>query len=559
VDPSQLLNRLKTAAANFTRTQLITLGVTFVLVVAVIAGSAYWLNTTEQTLLFSDMDPESANQVVERLKSLKVPYSVDPGGRSVRVASDRVDELRLELTSQGMPASGRIGFEIFDRTAFGATEFLEHVNYRRALEGEIARTVATLAEVTSARVHISMGKDSLFGEKRPAKASVVLKLKGQKPLATASISGITNLVAASVEGLRPEAVVILDHYGRPLARPQEDTNDPLGAAQLERQQRLERDMAARVVALLEPVVGTDRVRVNVALKLNAQSAEETEETWDPNSVIRSKQTSTDIATTGTMPLLVAGSRGNTPAPADDKNGAPASSGVVANVPGSQRQAETTNFEVSRKTRHVVQPRGDVERLSLAVILDDDQKVTNTDGVSKVTRVPRTPEQIQKLQGLVAAAVGLDAERGDQLTIENVSFDEPLLDEGPRPTAFQRYAPQIDQFSKVGTVLGLGLFMLMFVVRPVLKKMGLLPEKQKKGKGKGKGVAIDDVPALPVKPPKTVAELESEIEAELDAAAADKIAAWRKMPVLQRKISTITKSDPEHVAKLLRAWMIDEAR
>ena len=136
-----------------------------------------------------------------RLKAMKVPYQLDAGGRAIRVQSDRVDELRLELTSEGMPASGRIGFEIFDRTAFGATEFLEHVNYRRALEGEIARTVATLAEVSAARVHISMAKDSLFGEQRPAKASVVLKLRGHRPLAQPTVAGIANLVAASVEGL----------------------------------------------------------------------------------------------------------------------------------------------------------------------------------------------------------------------------------------------------------------------------------------------------------------------------------------------------------------------
>jgi flagellar M-ring protein FliF len=132
---------------------------------------------------------------------------------------ERVDELRLELTSQGLPASGRVGLELFDRTAFGATEFLEQVNYRRALEGEIARTIGTLSEVSNARVHIAMGKEALFGESRPAKASVVLKLRGQRTLAPSTITGISNLVAASVEGLRPEAVVILDSYGRPLARP----------------------------------------------------------------------------------------------------------------------------------------------------------------------------------------------------------------------------------------------------------------------------------------------------------------------------------------------------
>src|SRR5918993_4365604 len=242
MDPQQLLARLRTLTSSFSGGQLAMLATSFVLVVGIVAGSAWYLNAPTYALLFSDMDPETAGQIVTRLKTLKVQYQLDAGGRAVRVPADRVDELRLELTAQGMPESGRVGFEIFDRTAFGATQFLEQVNYRRALEGEIARTIATIAEVANARVHIAMGKDSLFGEPRPAKASVVLKLRGSRPPSAATINGITNLVAASVASLRPEAVVILDSYGRPLARPQDGEHDPMGTAQMERQQRLEREL-----------------------------------------------------------------------------------------------------------------------------------------------------------------------------------------------------------------------------------------------------------------------------------------------------------------------------
>src|SRR5829696_6159110 len=225
--------------SNFTTGQLVSLVLSFVLVVGVVGGSAMWLNTPTYAPLFADMDQDAAGQVVTRLKSMKVPYTLDEGGRAIRVPSARVDELRLELTSQGLPSSGRIGFEIFDRTAFGATEFLEQVNYRRALEGEIARTIATISEVSNARVHIAMGKESLFGEPRPAKASVVLKLRGQRGLSEGTVAGISNLVAASVEGLRPEAVVIIDSFGRPLAQPRND-GDVMAAQHVERQQRIER-------------------------------------------------------------------------------------------------------------------------------------------------------------------------------------------------------------------------------------------------------------------------------------------------------------------------------
>src|SRR5262245_27494830 len=353
------------------------------------------------------MDAESAQQIVTKLKAQNVPYKLDDGGRGIRVPQDRVDELRLELSAESLPGSGRVGFEIFDRTQFGATQFLEQVNYRRALEGEIARTIGTIAEVSSARVHIAMGKDSLFGEPRPAKASVVLKLRGSRPPSAATINGIGNLVASSVEGLRPESVVILDSYGRPLARPQEDESDPLGAAHMERQQRLEREMSARVVALLEPVVGPDRVRVNVAIKLDPQSLEETEERWDPNTVVRSRQASADQATGGIGLAAVAGARGNAPVSPDTPPPPPPQ---ATTGPNSSRTSETTNFEVSRTTRHVIQPRGDVARLSVAVILDDDQKTKqNADGSTRIVRKPRTREELQKIQALVAAAVGLETD------------------------------------------------------------------------------------------------------------------------------------------------------
>ena len=539
-----LLERLKATASNFTTTQLATIAGAFVLVVAIVAGSAWWLNTPDYALLFSDMDAESAAQVVTRLKSMKVRYQIDPGGGAIRVPANQVDELRMEFSSQGMPSSGRIGFEIFDRTAFGATEFLEKVNYRRALEGEIARTIATLSEVSSARVHIAMGKDSLFGEPRPAKASVVLKLRGQRQLSSSSISGISNMVAASVEGLRPESVVILDSFGRPLARPQEDANDPLGAAQLDRQQRLERDLSTKVIALLEPVVGAERVRVNVALKLNPRTSEETEERYDPNTVIRSVQRTSDIANSGAAIGSVAGVRSNLPPqPADPKT-------PEVQLPGSgtARTAETTNYEVSKTTRRVLQPPGDVARLSVAVILDDDHvQKKQPDGSVKTAREARKPEEIQKIQGLVAAAVGLDTERGDLLTVENVAFDEHEVEEEAPPSIFVRYAPQINEFGRLITILIVGIVGFLFVVRPLLKAGGL-------------GAKASAQPQLvEVQRPRTVADLESEIEAQMDAQVLEKASENRKLPVLTRRVSALTKKEPDQVAKLLRGWMREAER
>lgn len=554
VDPQIILARLRTLAANFSTAQLISLGATFVLVVGIIAGSAFWLNQPSYALLFADMDQEAAGQVVARLKSLKVPYTLDEGGRAIRVQASRVDELRLELTAQGLPSSGRVGFEIFDRTAFGATEFLEQVNYRRALEGEIARTISTIGEVGGARVHIAMGKDSLFGEKRPAKASVVLKLRDNRGLSPATVVGISNLVAASVEGLRPESVVILDSAGRPLSRPDSD-GGALGGVQLERRQKLENDMAARVVALLEPVVGEGRVRANVALALDPRSREITEDRFDPSTVVRSRQTSADVANMGLVAGGVAGARGNLPAPPAPTTAptpaVPVTQAAAGPGPGgSSRSTETTNYEVSRTTSRTIEPPGDVSRMSVAVILDDTH-VTKPDAEGRpvVTRVSRTPEELQKLQALVSASVGLDPERGDQLTVENIPFDEPLAGEPVSPSFWTRYGPSILDGARTVTVLVLGLAAMLFVVRPLVRRTAAgLPALALAG----------GTPAPALDRPRTVAELESEIEAQVEAAIAGH-AESRRLPVLTRKAATLATKEPENTAKLIRSWMSDQER
>ena len=550
MDPQQLLSRLRTLTSSFSAGQLAMLVGSFVLVVGIVVGSAWWLNAPNYVLLFSDMDAESAGQIVTRLKTLKVQYQLDEGGRAIRVPADRVDELRLELTSQGMPQSGRVGFEIFDRTAFGATQFLEQVNYRRALEGEIARTIATISEVANARVHIAMGKETLFGEPRPAKASVVLKLRGQRTMSDSTIAGISNLVASSVEGLRPEAVVILDSFGRPLARPR-DSEDILAAQHVERQQRIEQEMATRVVALLEPVVGPDRVRVNVAVKLNPQTLEETEERWDPNTVVRTKQTTADQSMSAALGG-VAGTRGN------DPQAPPANATTTgATGPSSSRNAENTTYEVSRMTRHMIQPPGEVARLSVAVILDDNHVAkTSGEGETTIERKSRTPEEIQKIHGLVAAAVGLETDRGDQLTVENVAFDEPVVVEPPPAPFYETYAPQLWEGGRIGAVLVIALLGFFMFVRPMFRRAGL----QSVAAAAAVATPMTETDAAVTRQPgvRTVAEMESAIDAELDALTA-KYAEDRRLPVLTRRVSSVTMNEPESVAKLLRSWINDQDR
>lgn len=548
MNPDQLFAQLKKVTGELSRTQLITMALVFVGVVGLVVGSAYYLNTPSYVLLYSDMDAEAASDIVTRLKNDKIPYQLDAGGRAVRVPAERVDELRLDLASQGLPSSGRIGFEIFDRTQFGATEFLEHVNYRRALEGELARTIATIGQVQTARVHIAMAKESLFTTgSEPAKASVVLKLKNNKPLSPGTITGIAGLVSASVESLRPESVVIVDTFGRRLSGAGEDADENNGL-QLERQRRMERELSQKVVALLEPVVGLDRVRVNVSARLNADTAEETEEKYDPETVIRSRQVSSDTGSS-MMNAGVAGARANAPAGASTATVDPTQTTTQQQNAG--RMSETTNFEISKVVRHRVAPPGQIARLSVAVILDDD-RVTTTDanGKPETKNKPRTPEDLQRIQQLVARSVGLDAERGDQITVENIAFNEAPSEPEVVLPWWKRAIPSgdsaTDSLKTVGIVV-LGLVALLFVLRPMVQRAF--------------GQALPAAVAAPeLGPPRTVADLEGELHGHAAHVEEVSMPVHRHDPkhqTLTKRLSAHADHEPEQVAKLMRAWLTEE--
>ena len=542
--------------------QLLGLAAIFVAVVGVVITSALWLSKPDFALLVTDMDSETASAVVSKLKESKISYELSDGGRSVSVPIEKLDELRLQFGSGGLPSAGRMGFEIFDRPAFGTTEFLEHMNYRRALEGELARTISTMSEVASARVHIAMAKDSLFvDQEEPAKASVVLRLKANRPLAPNTVKGIAGLVSASVESLRPESVTILDTFGRFLSRPADDAAGAGGTAQFERQQQIERDLATRVIALLEPAVGTGRVRVNVSAVLNADLEEQTEEVFDPNSVVRSRTTSTETSAAALLAGGVAGARANQPGAAP--TGAIATGGSAQTSPGAGtsntvagtnpalpgRTSEITNYEVNRTTRHTVTGLGQVSRLSVAVIMDDQRVSTKAaDGTTAVTTKAWDQAEVQRLHGLVSAAVGLDTKRGDLLTIENMAFEVPAVEpEPPAPGIGVQIMDGAKQYwpsalRGIGILL-VALFALFGILRPLAKR----------------ATSVAAAPALPA-PAVAAARLPtiSEMEGQFDDEGMN-AGSQRRLPVLTKRVAKLASEEPEQLARIVRGWMAEDQR
>ena len=551
MNPKQLLERLTSLSSTLSAAQLTTLGVTFLAVVVFVVGSAYWLNTPDYRILYSDLDPESAAQVVSYLEAAEVPFRLDTGGTTVRVPATAVDRLRLDLAGQDLPMSGRIGFEIFDRTAFGATEFQEQVNLRRALEGEIARTITTLSEVASARVHIAMAKPSIFASQhQPAKASVVLKLRRNRPPSPGTAQAISSLVASSVEGLGPEGVVVIDSFGRSLSRPPVTGADPLRGVLMERQAQLERSLAANVVSLLEPVIGPGHVRVNITVALDPESEEATTERWDPESaVIRSVQLSGGRA--GGVPAAqgAAGAAANRPPP-DGEAAEPVQAAVAARSGGS----EITNYEINRSTSRTVRSSGAIARLAVAVLVDDAPGIADAgeDGADGIAaRRPRDADEMRQIEALVAAAVGLNPARGDQMTVENISFEEPPPEgEEFTPEPWQRYLPQLLDAARIATVLVVGLVACLVVVRPLVRRSigDASTEMVASVQQEGTGELADSLP-------RTVAQVERDLEAQLGSKESK---APHRLQALTKRVGDLTVREPEGTARVVRAWLDEDA-
>lgn len=570
------MDSLRRLLTSLSPMQLASLGGVLLAVMGVVLGSAYMLNQPDYTLLYTDLDATSATSVVERLKAADVPYELIDGGRSIRVASDRADEMRLTLASEGVPESGRIGFEVFDRTQFGTTEFLEQVNFRRALEGELARTIATIGDVASARVHIALAKKSIFaGQTEEAKASVVLKLKSGRALSEATVRGIAGLIAGSVESLRPEQVTIVDTAGRSLLR----TSDGAAAtamAAAERESQVAREMEAQLVGLLETIVGPGRARVSVAAQVSTASQEETQESFDPETVVRSRQMSSEPVPGAKNAGGVAGTRANLP----EAGTAPADGGAVpATANPNARVQETTNYEVGKRVVRRIEPSGQVSRLSVAVLVDNIPTTeTDANGATTTASKPRDPAELERINRLVAAAIGLDTDRGDRLTVENIAFDVPQEAPVEAPDMMTRVSDIAGRYWRpvVMPLLMVVVVALAFttVFRPMVRGLlaraaeptalpvalgpGLATAGAASGGAGGATGSAPPMSVVGVQMPDgvpSIADLQSQFEAQLDRDLVSQgMTPERRIPILTKKLARRADADPAQVATAMRGWL-----
>ncbi len=452
--------------------KLITL---FLLVVSTVAGLIVlmsWSSAPELMPLYTHLSPEDASEVVTVLREQKIEYKLTHNGGTIQIPSGRLYDVRLDLASKGLPRGSGVGFEVFDNAKLGMTEFVQNINYQRALQGELSRTINGLAEVESSRVHIVMSARSLFIEdEEPASASVILKLGHGRWLNDDQIQGIIYLVSSSVPRLSPEKVTVVDHNGKLLAGLEEPSSTAkISSNQLEFQQRKEKLLEKRVLTMLEKVLGKDKATVRVACDLDFVQQEKTEEMYIPeNQVVRSEQLMNERSSQpDAAPAGIPGLASNITQERTAEN-------QTLQPNSFQKQDQTRNYEIGKTTNREIKPVGKLQRLSVAVVVDGTYKTVTRgkgDQQRKETKyIARSAEEMATLERIVQRAVNFDESRGDKVAVANIAFHSDELIAQPEPGGVGQWLNQLKRLGSFFKYAAAGLFVLMcfvYVIRPLIR-------------------------------------------------------------------------------------------
>lgn len=498
------------------------------LTIAVLAAFSHLISTPDYVPLMTGMEPSDAQALGTKLAAKNIPYQLSADGKGVNVPSDKVDSSRMEVASDGMPHSGRMGFELFDKLNWGQTEFDEKVNYQRALEGELERSIQTLRDVESVRVHLVLPTDSVFLDReRAAKASVILKLRsGRLPEETQL--GIERLVSGAVDKLSPDNVTVIDS----------DSNSTLGAGRhdlFSANGTLEQDLTTRLLATIEPIVGAQHARASVNVEFDPGSSEESQETYDPKSAVavasQSSEEQVGGATTGGVP----GTSSNVP-------GGSAAKAVATGGDGMQlSKSESNTYAVNKVVRHVVEPAGRIRRVSAALLVDDAVEAKMENGKRTEARRKRTSDELKQIQDLAQAAIGIDVSRGDSLTVQNLSFEQNPVEPPAKPSIPERVRVTLNDWSttfRYAALILLFLLVYAFLLRPIKKQVLT-----------------------------TFRELPGRIAAQKRALPADAMFAdgaaltpeQQRAVTLKKQLVDHVKTEPTATGKLIQAWIHEGGR
>jgi len=494
------------------------LGSAILIVIVMLAWSFWWGSRPDLVPLFTDLESKDAGEIVGKLKEMKVSHEIGANGSAIMVPSKDVYRIRLELASQGLPR-GNKGFEIFEQSKFGATEFQNKVNLVQALQGELARTIEQMPEVEKARVHIVLSEDSLYKKnEKPATASIMLKLRPAAQLSREQIKGVVNLVAHSIQGLKPENVTVIDQMAHVL----NDQNDATGLAgaatltQIEMTKKVQEDLQKSIQSLLEQVLGPNKAaaRVNVELSFDQRTVDRQvfEPVVDDKGIVRSSQElNENFKGTSPTPGGVPGTTSNIP-------------GYVTNGTSGQSNYEkkevTRNYEINETKEKVVATPGSVKRLTVAVLVDASINKAQQDSIGKT----------------VASAIGINVTRGDTVSVESISFNTELFDKQRKEEQDYENEQKQALWLKIGLAV-LAVLAIIYLIRMLTRR------RQSK----------DDLEAV------DTTEIAAGFEERQAINTGDvELTAQEKARNTQRQeIEKLAKSNPEDVAQLIKIWLSEE--
>ena len=504
--------------------------------IAVMVAAFIWSQTPDYRVLYANLSDRDGGAVIAALQQMNVPYRFADGGGALLVPASQVHEIRLRLASQGLPKGGPSGFELMENQKFGTSQFVEQVNYQRGLEGELARSIQSLAAVQSARVHLALAKPSAFVREQPkASASVLLNLHPGRRLDETQVSAVVHLVSNSVPGLSAKNVTVVDQNGSLLsAEAARSGRGALDPGQLRYRQDLEQSYIARIESIIAPLAGANNVRAQVTAELDFSESEQAEETYKPNqkaeeAAVRSQQTSEATTAAGVGAGGIPGALTNQPpVPAQAPvSGAPAAAPATAGAaaPANARKDATINYEVDKSIRHTKQEVGRVKRLAVAVVVNHKSQ---TDAKGKLTQVALSEAELAKITALVKEVMGYDKERGDTVSVMNSPFTAPDK-EAVSEVPLWKQPGTVDLAKDIGKNVLIGIVLLMVVLsvlRPLLKTVtSSMLAKPAPG-------------ALPSASGAVELESLDDPEATVDRAR------------------RIAREDPQAVANLLKGWVSD---
>jgi len=554
-------NALQEAYGRLSTRNRLALMIGVPLLLALIVASLLWTREPDYKVLFSGLSDKDGGAILTALAQQNVPYKMAENGTAILVPSNHVHETRLRLASLGLPRGGNVGFELMENARLGLTQFQEQVNYQRALEGELSRSIQSLGTVQSARVHLAIPKPSIFlREQNKPSASVLVQLYNGRALDRGQVQGIVHLVSSSVPELTPGAVSIIDQNGNLLST--ESKTNGLDSTQIQYVHELERQYAQRITALLNPIVGAANVRAQVAVDVDFSQLERTEETFKPNTdqtqaAIRSMQTSDSSAPGNQSAQGVPGALTNAPggnnvnapvngagvatnpnapptpaqaaAAAAAANTAAQAQVAVAQANRSTQRANTTNYEVDKSVVYTREPTGRIRRLSAAVVVNN--RVSEVDG--KPVSTALSAAEIAQINAVVREAVGASNERRDTVSVVNMPFNAPADSNGPElPLWQQPWA--IDLAKSIGLALliaGIALYLIFGVIRPAVRQL-----------------------TAPPPPPEPVAEPgQLDLTGIPGAVENDELALVQGNDPLD-SARQLARDNPEAVANVLRQWV-----